>query len=271
MSGNTKKRRPAPPSASSSNADIVPALTQARIPAIYLKELTAIWEVDKRLPSAESRRAWALARGLQPSKVNNWWYRKKTTAKKHGIPLPEDTYQLPVLPIPALPELSASPVPEPLPLPDALVHETGLGLGLIFVKKEENQDECTCDVALLSDDPNFGPNCISSGSSDAIGSTDSDEYRYADSTGTPYTPTEPNFFASHALINLEELHRKSTPDAYIHSMTDIGLLRDAVYDQCCFVESLALLHSGFGSSSPVAHVAMSVQSPLLCSLLIPIL
>ena len=208
---------------------------------------------------------------MQPSKVNNWWYRKKTTAKKHGIPLPEDTYQLPVLPIPVLLEHSASPVPEPLPPPDVLNHETNLGLGLIFVKKEENQDECTFDVALLSDDPNFGPNCISSGSSDAIGSTDSDEYRYADNTGSPYTPTEPSFFASHALINLEELHRKSTPDAYIHSMTDIDLLRDALYDQCCFVESLALLHSGFGSSSPVAHVAMSVQSPLLCSRLIPVL
>ena len=102
---------------------------------------------------AESRRAWTLARGLQPSKVNNLWYRKKTTARKHGTPLPEDTYQLPVLPIPALSKLSASPVPEPLPPPDALNHETGLGLGLILVKKEENQDECTFDVALLSDIP----------------------------------------------------------------------------------------------------------------------
>ena len=124
------------------------------------------------MPSAESRRAWALARGLQPSKVNNWWYRKKTTARKNGIPLPEDTYHLPVLPIPALPGLSASPVPEPLAPPDVLNHETSLGLGLVYVKKEEHQDESKFDVALLSDDPNFGPNCISSSSSDAIGSTD---------------------------------------------------------------------------------------------------
>ena len=209
------------------------------------------------MPSAESRRAWALARGLQPSKVNNWWYRKKATARKNGIPLPEDTYQLPVLPIP---ELSASPVPGPLPLPDVLNHETGLGLGLVYVKKEEHQHECEFDIAPLSDDANFGPNCISSGSSDAIGSTDSDEYRYADITGTPYTPTEPNFFGSHARINLEELDSKPTPDGYIRSLTDIGLSRDTVYDQCDFLESLALLRSGFGSS-PVAHVAMSVKSP----------
>ena len=266
MSGRTKKH-PALPSASSSNADIVPASERARIPAIYLKELTAIWDVDKRMPSPESRRAWALARGLQPSKVNNWWYRKKRTAKKHGIPLPEEIYELPVLPTPSLPEISASPVPEPLPPPDVLNHETGPGLGLgldlAYVKKEELQHDCTFDIAPLSDDPNFGPNPISSGSSDAIGSIDSDE-QYGNA-GTPYTPTEPSFSASYSL---EELYSKPTPGAYIHSMTGIGSLLDLLYDHSGFVESLALLHSGFGSL-PVASVAMSVKSPLLCSQLIP--
>ncbi|KIL65285.1 hypothetical protein M378DRAFT_32591, partial [Amanita muscaria Koide BX008] len=66
------------------------------IPPVHLEELAAIWDADKRMPSASSRRAWALARRLRPDQVNNWFYRKKGAAKKNGIVLPRETYELPV-------------------------------------------------------------------------------------------------------------------------------------------------------------------------------
>ncbi|PFH45467.1 hypothetical protein AMATHDRAFT_133066, partial [Amanita thiersii Skay4041] len=66
------------------------------MPSVYLHQLEAIWEADKRLPSVTSRRAWALARDLSPVQVNNWWYRKKKAARKSGFELPPGTYDLDV-------------------------------------------------------------------------------------------------------------------------------------------------------------------------------
>jgi len=207
------------------------------------------------MPSPESRRAWALARGLEPSKVNNWWYRKKTAARKHGIHLPVETYELPVAPIPGLPELSPSPVPEtPLPPSNAFSYSVGR-FDLGYVKKEEPQPEF--EVTLLSDDPGFGPNPISSCSSDANGSLESDNNRCAACSGAPYTPTETSFSTPDTCLTYKT-------DAYTHSMADIGYLLDASYGQFSFDGSAALLQPVSGSL-PVAPVSMSVKSPLLCS------
>ena len=243
-------RKPPPPFASSNNSEIVPAPKQVRMPSIYLKEMAAIWDADKRMPSHESRRAWAVARGLEPSKVNNWWYRKKTAARKHGIYLPAETYELPVAPIPSLPELSPSPVPDTLPPSNAFSYSVGLGLGfdLGYLKTEEPQPEF--EVTLLSDDPGFGPNPISSCSSDANGSLESDDNRYAGGSGTPYTPTEASFFTPDTCVTYKS-------SAYIHSMGDIGYILDASYSQLSFDGSAALLQSISGSS-PIAPVSMSV-------------
>lgn len=70
-------------------------ILQIMAPA-HLDELSAIWDDDKRLPTPQSRRAWALARNLKPEIVHRWWYRRKQIAAKTGTKLPKDTYELPV-------------------------------------------------------------------------------------------------------------------------------------------------------------------------------
>lgn len=64
--------------------------------SLHYKELFAIWAVDMRTPTADSRRRWAMARNLDAAKFNNWWYRRKMLAKKAGIKIPDGTYELDV-------------------------------------------------------------------------------------------------------------------------------------------------------------------------------
>ncbi|KAF8879137.1 hypothetical protein BD779DRAFT_1803450 [Infundibulicybe gibba] len=70
---------------------------------LHFDELAAIWAADRRIPTPESRRAWALARNLNPVNVNSWWYRRKTVARKGKIRIPKDTYELEVGSPPTLP------------------------------------------------------------------------------------------------------------------------------------------------------------------------
>ena len=62
----------------------------------HFDELWSIWTADKRIPTTRSRKQWSAARNLNPITVNTWWARRKARAKKSGIPIPEDTYELPV-------------------------------------------------------------------------------------------------------------------------------------------------------------------------------
>lgn len=62
----------------------------------HILELQEIWILDKRMPTADSRRAWATARNLGTRNVSNWFYRKQRTAKTAGIELLTDTYELPI-------------------------------------------------------------------------------------------------------------------------------------------------------------------------------
>ncbi len=64
-----------------------------------------LWEADRRIPSVNSRRAWAEARNLKPHNVHNWWYRRRPLARKLKIKIPRETYELdvgtpPIIPLP---------------------------------------------------------------------------------------------------------------------------------------------------------------------------
>lgn len=67
-----------------------------RVALEHYAELALVWPADPRIPTAASRRAWCLARGLKPEVVNVWWYRRKTVAKRLGLRIPEDKYELDV-------------------------------------------------------------------------------------------------------------------------------------------------------------------------------
>lgn len=66
------------------------------IHALHFAELGAIWDSDQRIPSAASRRAWALARNLNPTNVHKWWCRQRMLVKKSRSRMPQGTYELPV-------------------------------------------------------------------------------------------------------------------------------------------------------------------------------
>lgn len=61
---------------------------------VHYNELSVIWPADKRIPSLESRRAWALARNLKPDTVHRWWWRRRKIAQNTGITIPDETYEL---------------------------------------------------------------------------------------------------------------------------------------------------------------------------------
>lgn len=90
---STAPRAPSP-------EDIKPTLlTKSKIvykhlPEHVSRELSAIWEADRRIPTVESRRRWALARGVGPVRVHNWWYRRRKVAKTLKVSIPPDSYEL---------------------------------------------------------------------------------------------------------------------------------------------------------------------------------
>ncbi|KAH7923389.1 hypothetical protein BV22DRAFT_972849, partial [Leucogyrophana mollusca] len=59
-----------------------------------LAELRSIWEADKRTPSRTSRGAWAASRGVNARNVHNWFLRRKGKAKKAGLEVSDETYEL---------------------------------------------------------------------------------------------------------------------------------------------------------------------------------
>ncbi|KAF8148282.1 hypothetical protein B0H34DRAFT_269335 [Crassisporium funariophilum] len=63
---------------------------------VHFDELNRIWDADRRIPSAISRREWALPRNLNPVNVHSWWYRRRAVAKKLRIKIPGATYELAV-------------------------------------------------------------------------------------------------------------------------------------------------------------------------------
>lgn len=61
---------------------------------VHLLELRAIWKEDQRVPSAASRRAWAISRNANPTLVNNWFHRRRAAAKRAGKPITRESYEL---------------------------------------------------------------------------------------------------------------------------------------------------------------------------------
>ncbi|KAF9000118.1 hypothetical protein BDQ17DRAFT_1245823, partial [Cyathus striatus] len=67
-----------------------------RIQPVHFLELRNIWDGDHRLPTSSSRRAWALARNLDPDAVNRWWYRRRLALKNSGELVTSEHYDLPI-------------------------------------------------------------------------------------------------------------------------------------------------------------------------------
>ncbi|KAJ7695955.1 hypothetical protein B0H17DRAFT_837302, partial [Mycena rosella] len=67
-----------------------------RLAIVHIDELCVIWPADPRIPSVESRRAWALARNIVPSRVHDWFSSRRRVAKRLRLKIPADTYELPV-------------------------------------------------------------------------------------------------------------------------------------------------------------------------------
>ncbi|KAL1698985.1 hypothetical protein EV121DRAFT_217158 [Schizophyllum commune] len=68
--------------------------TYTHLPPFIAHQLAEIWAADRRLPTPESRKRWALARDVDPVRVHNWWYRRKKVAKGLGVVIPEGNYEL---------------------------------------------------------------------------------------------------------------------------------------------------------------------------------
>ncbi|KAF5320620.1 hypothetical protein D9611_013736 [Ephemerocybe angulata] len=62
----------------------------------HFARLSAIWALDRRIPTPASRAAWAAARGLDVEKVHKWWYRCRARAKKMGVEIPGGSYEMDV-------------------------------------------------------------------------------------------------------------------------------------------------------------------------------
>ncbi|KAH8827399.1 hypothetical protein DL96DRAFT_1710527 [Flagelloscypha sp. PMI_526] len=59
-------------------------------------ELENIWENNRRIPTAASRRQWALARNIEPSRVHHWFSNRVRKARQEGIPVTPGEYHLDV-------------------------------------------------------------------------------------------------------------------------------------------------------------------------------
>ncbi|KAF8892317.1 hypothetical protein CPB84DRAFT_1848757 [Gymnopilus junonius] len=116
-----KPRKPAlkplePPVAALKTEDTETELTGSSEPQfqlihlVHFDELNHIWPNDPRIPSSKSRRAWALARNLNPTNVHSWWYRRRKVAAKSKIVIPKDTYELDVGTPPEIPIVKEEPL-----------------------------------------------------------------------------------------------------------------------------------------------------------------
>lgn len=85
---------------------------KTHLPAHVLAELSQIWSRNPRLPSVASRKAWAGLRGVDCNRINAWFLRKKSTAKKRRT-LIAGEYDLCLDPPPPPPtRVSVTPIPQ---------------------------------------------------------------------------------------------------------------------------------------------------------------
>lgn len=103
-------RQTTPPK-SSLNAAVSPAALNrphARLSKATITELGRLWSINPQLPSASSIDAWAALRNLQAHKIHRWFTRRRPVAKRAGLILVEDEYDLPLDPPPAPPPVKIS-------------------------------------------------------------------------------------------------------------------------------------------------------------------
>ncbi|KAJ6512057.1 hypothetical protein C8R47DRAFT_1093279 [Mycena vitilis] len=125
MANRVQRAQQAKDNTQDTNTHPFPTQTTGKMALAHIDELSAIWPANPRIPSVESRRAWALARNVTPSNVHNWFSRRRTIAKKLKLRIPQETYELPVgnppvVPVivkdePVVPELETLWMNEPAP------------------------------------------------------------------------------------------------------------------------------------------------------------
>lgn len=169
-----------------------------RLQQVHFDELTRIWDGDRRIPSASSRRAWAEARNLNPVNVNSWWYRRRDYAKKLRIKIPKDTYEL------------EAGEPPPVPVKEEVKEEE-----LSTVSLFASSDGTLVDVHHPSDDTVFNASLYDS-SELAQDGTDDKNRAYTQVSSPPrrkcrvgYTPLPPSSPISRSLAST----RPSSPHA----------------------------------------------------------
>ncbi|KAJ7645571.1 hypothetical protein DFH06DRAFT_589917 [Mycena polygramma] len=96
MANRVQRAQQAKDNTKDTNTQPFPTQTTGKLALAHIDELSAIWPANPRIPSVESRRAWALARNVTPSNVHNWFSRRRTIAKKLKLRIPQETYELPV-------------------------------------------------------------------------------------------------------------------------------------------------------------------------------
>lgn len=101
-----------------SDSDAVPQFQSIHV--VHFAELNALWELDRRIPSITSRKAWADARNLKPQNVHSWWYRRRILARKLKIKIPLGNYELEIGTPPEIPPPATKPDPEVESLLDTL-------------------------------------------------------------------------------------------------------------------------------------------------------
>ncbi|KAF5340009.1 hypothetical protein D9611_012332 [Ephemerocybe angulata] len=96
-SAPSKKRKHSPTTSTIPNPTTTTTAPRTGAPtAAHFARLSALWALDRRIPSPASRAAWAAARGLDAEKVHKWWYRCRARAKKMGVEVPEGSYEMEV-------------------------------------------------------------------------------------------------------------------------------------------------------------------------------
>ena len=60
----------------------------------HRKQLKRAWAISPRVPTVDSRRAWAGTRNVSPVAVHSWFDQRKWRAKNYCQPIGEGTYEL---------------------------------------------------------------------------------------------------------------------------------------------------------------------------------
>ncbi|KAF8956636.1 hypothetical protein BDZ97DRAFT_2062811 [Flammula alnicola] len=146
-SSDVAEQSPAPVKIEDAEEPAAENLIYRPIMQVHFDELALIWPNDRRIPSISSRRAWALARNLNPVNVHSWWYRRRTHAKRLRIKIPQGTYELDVGVPPVIVEV---PVKEEISAPEDL---PAAASGTVTEANSKSDHSSSNDIPSSSTDP----------------------------------------------------------------------------------------------------------------------